>query len=300
MPSSFWLVLLCLVEGSLWLLPLGQTSLAVLSGLGGLSSGVLWIGSGLLQARREIPTIGEGPRSSLAWVAAGAIALPATLLSLAQPLVGGTTGATLLAGTPVVAVCAVHLLTAQSEDLGQSLMPAIAGLAGALLVLPFHLPEHRSAWLGFTLDLLAVVCAGVFGAWGSRLARLQSPTVSFRQIACGNAPALLIGSLVLWGAHRGDPIATDPMTGTGVLLLVTTSLVSLGLTFWCLGRLAAVSFASRFLLIPLIMAVESWAVWRPALSVREIAGALLLAVSVAFASRTRAPLPSTILPRTDG
>ena len=297
MPALLWLLLLCLVEGSSWFLPTSQTSLATLNGLGGLVAGVLWFAAHAFPVeQRGIP--GPVSRSgALPWAAAGAIALPSILLSLAQPLAGGTTGAILLAAAPAFAVCTLHVLDAQSGDLGQSLLPVITGLAGALFLLPFSLPTNRSGWLGFALDLLAAACAGVFGTLARQLSSNHSPASSFRLIALGNAPALLAGALVVRSTLAGTESLAEPLSPIQWLLVAAVSLGTSALTFWCLGQLPAVSVASRFVLIPLVIAAESWAVWRPSLSFRDIIGALLMLFSFVMACRKQAPLPSTILPR---
>ena len=84
------------------------------------------------------------------------------------------------------------------------------------------------------------------------------------------------------------------MTRFGWVLVMVAVVLTQALTFWGLAQLEPVSFASRFLIIPLVVAIEGWFLWRPALTFREGSGALLMALSILSAVRKRTGLPSTI------
>ena len=299
MPALIWLLLLSALEGSSWFLPVSQVSPAMVSGLGAASAWVSWL---ICHPLRAHEVADEQLRSSrwLPWVAAGALGLPATLIALAQPLVGGTTGATLLAGVPFVTVCTLHLSTSLGSDLGEDLLPVLAGLGGTLLLLPFYLPASRAEWVGVSLDLAATICAGVFGVWAYRLARTLSAVDSYSQIAVGNAVVFSIGAVLLVSTHAGNPQGSQPLTAVGWMVVIVVGFCVQGLSFWMLNRLDPVSFASRFFMVPLVVAAESWLFWRPTMTLRQVSGAALMLASVGIAVRKKNDLPTTILPKTRG
>lgn len=295
MRALIWLLVLSLLEGSSWFLPSARVGSAALCGLeAGCAAGLY----GLTHCLRV-----EG-RDDSSWllpaVSAGAIALPAVLLALAQGLVSGTTGAIILAATPLVSVCTLQVLATDAGDLGQTLLPSLAGLAGTLLLLPFHSPLSRAGTLGLVLDLAAAVAAGVFGTWARHLARPLGAATRMRQVALGNAAAFLLGALLLAAVQRGNPSngasTGAPLTAVEWSVAGASVLATQAVGLWCLGELEPVVFACRFVLIPLVMAVEGWVLWRPSVTAREGIAGVLMALSVGFPLAERTPMPRTILP----
>ncbi len=273
---------LCGLEGSLWLLPATQLDPLSLSLLGALVCWTLWAVS-----RPRLPT--ATPHWLLPCLGAGAFALPAILLAVAQHLLPGQEAAAILAGAPVLVVITSNLLESQQGDLPNTLLPVLAGLAGALLLLPVRVPTAEG-WIGLALDLIALVLASVCATLTHRFAHRSAPRASFRYVALGNAVAYTLATARLWAKDSTARPSFQPATLLNLLVLG----LGQALAFSLVRSLLPVRFATRSLLVPLLAAVESFLLWRPSLSLRDLVGAsLMLASSVAVFRQhpSRSPAP---------
>ena len=181
MPVLLIFAVLCAWEGSQWLLPAMALDPLPFLWSSAAAFGVVAGGVALGRWRKG------------GWLGAwGALALgvPAMLLSVAQRYFAVEVAVAALAGVPVVVVVAAQGIGATEDGAGEALLPAVAGLAGALLLVPVRLPSSSNGWIGLGLDVLAVVLAGVFGVVAHRAAKASEIRQAVFEMAAGNAVVL--------------------------------------------------------------------------------------------------------------
>jgi drug/metabolite transporter (DMT)-like permease len=154
-----------------------------------------------------------------------------------------------------------------------ALLPALAGVGGAALLLQFRLPASVSGrvWLG-----VIVVVAGLTGLAAMRLhARLREANLLHAVTAVCGATAGVAG-LFSWIFREG------PRCGAmaDVVLEISTALLIGGpivlLTVWLLREIPPVRFSARYLLIPVVTILGGYVMLRPEVSWTTPAAVLLL------------------------
>lgn len=203
------------------------------------------------------------------------IALPALLLPGSG--VASTTSALIFLIIPAVVVFAD---SQGSQSFGRDsspftlLVPALAGLMGAGLILPFIWPSERSV----QLHLLALVASAL--AAGVAFVRMH-------RLMCAAAPARMriLPALVFlcsFTAIAAAPFAlsSSPWNGSAIKLeLLRCTIYSLpvmALTGWLLRELRPPVFAARAFFAVVITLVESYVMLRPQLAWPTIVGTALL------------------------
>ncbi len=277
MPVFMVFAILCAWESSEWLfpalsldpVPFGIVSAVACAVMAGLA--LVWRGKLGKMDRRDLCVGAYG---------AGALALPGLMLVIAQRFFAVEVAVAALAGVPVVVVVMLQAGATADEPAAEALLPALMGLAGALLLIPVRLPANTTGWIGFGLDLAAVLCAGIFGVLGHRKARVAPLRSAVASVAAGNAVVFAGGAALLFlGGSARLQTASVPGAGTMAGDLLVTMLTVLG-TIVLLRGMAPLGFAARFLLIPLLGAVEAYALLRPSVSFRAVVGALLMLAAV--------------------
>jgi hypothetical protein len=153
------------------------------------------------------------------------------------------------------------------------LMPALAGLAGILLVLPVETP---ASWceVGFAgIALVGVLTAAAASVWMHR--RLREFSVVEAVVVCGaaNAAYFLVVFAVSGLSSAGwswSAVVLEAVKAVGFDLPQVVLLV------WLLREIAPARFAARFLVIPLLTVAEGFALMRPEVSLRVAGGAALV------------------------
>ena len=283
MNLRIWLafVTLCLLSGSGWLLREWQPE--TMPGLFSvaLRSGLLAILFWVLDRRRHSSNrqrLSAGALASLfAWFVFMA-ALPTVAVAHAGEHLSPFTETLVFALTPVLVVFFVSQRATGfgvQESPFRLLAPALAGVAGAALLLPFNLPSSGvgRAWL---LALLVIAAAS---AWAAiRLHRRLAGVPVLR------AAALLSASIFLLSAPLSFGQAARMSSALKIELL--HSLLFDGpvtlLTVWLLRQLSAVAFSSRYLLSIFVTIVEGYLLLRPETSWTTGLGLLLLLSSGAW------------------
>lgn len=278
MPGLLIFAVLCAWEASQWLLPKLALDPLPFAWISATAFAVVAIAGALRRGDRS-DTGGWVTGLRLGALGALALGVPSMLLAVAQRYFAAEVAAAALAGVPIVIVVTAQVTLATEGGSGEALLPAIAGLGGALLLIPVRLPASSNGWIGFSLDLGAVLLAGIFGVLAHRAAQGVAAATAVQRVASGNAVVLM----VLAGVLRVLRIAR---LETYAMPSISTSAAALGIGV--LTALAAIvllcgmrplGFASRFLIVPLLGAIEGFVLLRPTLSVRAFAGAALMAVA---------------------
>jgi len=219
----------------------------------------------------------EGVGRESVWQAIGSglllFALPSLVLAGSAGRLPGLTQVALLGLVPVVLVVISAVSGSSSGEFPGLLGAALAGLAGGFLLLagdPEMLLQRPVAGALFAMVIVSIAC-------GSYFASVAAKVLSLRALLL-----LLVGpSLVLsgavgflrhsgWAVPRGQDIAGLVWRAAAMVLLV-----------YLIKHIAPVALAARFLLIPLITAVEGFAYMRPSVSWRQVLGMTLLALGSA-------------------
>ncbi len=214
-------------------------------------------------ARREVAT-------APLWRVAGwgilLFAVPQVLFAAAGGHVDGFTEllVTLLMPAVVVVVVAQQNNGFGSDDNPLRLLgPAVVGLGGAVLVLPFYLPASGvgRAWLA-----AMVVAAVVAGVAAVRLHGVLQGVPVLRGAAVLFGAVGVTTLAFCWADWSVTPVWDVRAAGFEVLRLVVEEAPIFLLMTWLLREMEPVRFAARPLAVVLVMIAEGYLVERPSLS----------------------------------
>jgi hypothetical protein len=237
----------------------------------------------------------KAPWAKLALASVTLLALPTLLLEATSGVVSQPMGECLFALVPVAVVVLapyVGLAAASGADATPSeswretshlLLPALAGLAGALLLLSFSLPASlREA--GFDAVVLVAVAAVAIASLSMYRLLAEFSLFEASVLYCtANAVAFAVfqaisaigGSAADWiGCCTARPLATE------LAKAIFFELPQVLLLLWRLRAMPPPRFAARYLLVPLMLSLESFTVVRPTLTVRLVCALVLLAAGI--------------------
>ena len=268
MRRAVWIAFaaVCLLSATSWVVPRAE-GLPALE-LQGLRYGLIGLVA-LLIGRGRVRFGRVGPQVAATGV--GFFGVPMVIGEWARVGVPEISRSALFAMVPVVVVTAV---AAGEEERGvrRLLVPALVGLGGLLLLLPLEFSGSLRGRLMQGAVCLAVVGVGLSSVWLYRLLRGMALAEALAVVCLGNALFLLACSAV-----RGEFVWRWSGLASVVSLSSLVDVVEVVLLVWLLGGMMPVRFAARYLVIPLLTLLESYALMRPELTVRVVSGVVLLA-----------------------
>ncbi len=267
--------LLCVLSGSGWILDERWTS--PLTGLArsAVHEVVLALIFGVVAGMPRKRWSGGRQLWQVALWGAVLVALPQVVIAGAGGRVSSFTAVLVFTLVPAIVV----ILEAQEGRFGNSessltkLGPAIAGVAGAALILPFGLPESVAGRVWLAGLVASAVLAGVAATRLHGLVR--------KGAELGDATVICATCAVICGL--GAAASQLPVRSAGLrdwwielaVCLVVDGPVIL-LLVWLVREVHPVAFAARYLLIPAITVVEGFVLLRPPWSWTQGLGLALL------------------------
>ncbi len=256
---------LCLLAGSGWLYDVFAPG--VLTGLvrTALHNGLVAVGCAAWVVLRRQRAASFRVLARLAVGAALLFAIPEVVLAGASGHLSQATEVLVYMLVPVVVVFRVGQESAGFGVGGgamRGLAPALVGLGGAALILPFELPssEVGRLWLG-GLGASAMAAA-VAAVWMHRL-------LVDEEVPLAEAGGAVFGVTAVLAAVFSGVSGVGPaeITASGMALeavrLVAIDGPILLLTLWLLRAMKPVAFSSRLLLVPAVTLVEGIVAERP-------------------------------------
>ena len=203
--------------------------------------------------------------SEVAFWGAALIAVPQVVMGGASGRVSGFTEVLLFTLVPAIVV----IVEAQQDCFGNAenpltrLGPAIAGVGGAALVLPFALPESVGGQLWLTGLVASAVLSGVAA---TKLQKLvwEGAEVEAAGVICAACAVLSGVGAAVWRVPVKSAGLRDWMIELAVCLLVDGPVFFL--LVWLVRGMRPVAFAARFLLIPAVTVIEGVVLLRPQLN----------------------------------
>ena len=292
---TLWLAFaaLCILSGTSWVVPGGMPNELPPLELQSLLFGGIGLGALLFAGRRLWLHIGSSQWIRLAAAAGGFFGVPIVVAEYVRGSVPATSRSALFAMVPVVVV----LVVASSDEseggqhgARQLLVPALTGLGGLLLLLPVDFSGSVRGYLMLALVCAVVILAGVASVRLHRLLRGFPLAEAIAIMGLSNA-IFLLG----WSAVHEDVVRR--WGGLGSILSISSllDLVEVLLIIWLLREMLPTRFASRYLVIPLVTILESYALVRPDWTVRTVFGTLLLAGGAGVLLFGRASEEQTVL-----
>jgi drug/metabolite transporter (DMT)-like permease len=278
MTRRVWLgfAVLCLLGGSAWVFD--EALPAMLSGLFRLATHNLALGAvfGLLA------WLGKAEAREISWwkVAAAAIAMiavPEILAAVASGSVSQLTEVLLYMLIPVVVMVAVAQKAAGFGADGNPLrmiVPALAGVGGAALIIPATLPPTVTGRLLVLAMGASAILAGLAAVWLHELL-VQADVLRAAAVVAGSSGA--VAGAFCWIGWLGIVDANAAGVGVEALRCLVFEGPILLLTVWLLREMRPVAFSARLLVIPLVTILESYVLLRPAVTWTTAAGVLLMA-----------------------
>jgi hypothetical protein len=267
--------LLCVLSGTSWIIPAAANSLPPLEEQG-VRYGLLGLCGFLVAGRGALKRDMWRRTGCLAAAAVGLFGVPMLLLAYVEGGVGETTRSALFAMVPVIVVLAVAAgdgTGGEERGARRFLIPALAGLAGLLLLLPFNFSGSVRGRVMLGVVAGVVVLVGVCSVWLYRLLRGVALWETIAVAGLSNA-VFLLGCSGLredvvwrWGGLASVVSVASLADATEVVLIV-----------WLLREMSPIRFSARFLVIPLVTILESYVLVRPEFTVRMLSGTGLLAV----------------------
>ncbi len=267
--------LVCLLSGSLWLLPMDEGSPAVELLQLVLVSIVAFVVISVASLRKGGATqVVDRASWRLALSGVGAVCVPTLLLWFGRPYLNSVMAVATQVSVPVVVAVA---LAASSEggDLQRRLTPSLVSLAGALLILPVALPVGSTGWTGLACYMAAAGCSGVFSIVCHREMTRVSRASALLTVAGANIIGLAAFAAVLLSVTATWRDAWSAITLPSLLPLTARSLSTIGVLI-LLRRLSPLAIASRFIFIPLVATAEAFFLLHLPLSPRACLGAALM------------------------
>ncbi|MEI9980131.1 MAG: hypothetical protein WDN23_14240 [Edaphobacter sp.] len=277
MRRTRWLgfALLCVLSATSWVIP--QTAAGTLPPLEeqGLLFGLIGVAGLVFSIRGKWRREKVADYLRVAVGGLGFFGVPLVVAEYAGSTVSAITRSALFAFAPVVVVIAVaasEVSAGDERDARKFLIPALGGAGGLLLLLPLQFSRSPRGQLLLGLVCAAVVLVGVVSVRLHRLLREVNLAEAIAVVGLANAVFLLA-----WSALREemvwrwpDLLAAAPVSslvdGIEVLLLI-----------WLLRAMAPMRFSARYLVIPFVTILESFALEQPEPTVRMICGTILLA-----------------------
>lgn len=295
----FGFAVLCMAAASNWLLPpvpfleelasvaLALTSIALFAvavtyrgGRGNHARGAAEGGALPVKLRSDL----------LAWASAvGSFAAPMLLLNFGGQQAGSATAVAAMGTAPLWAALTCAL--GRGAPLERTMPPALAALAGALLLLPFTEPSTKVKFVGTVLCLGAAALSGASTVVCHDAARQMPATRAVILLAGSNASALTLALLLTSNLS----VAVSLARGSEVLAHTLLAMVITALWVWLLRELTPVAMTTRFLWTPLLIAVQGWALFRLVPSSRMITGAILLTAGAVVLIRRERAVPVEVL-----
>ena len=258
---------LCLLGGSSWIA--AATLPAVLTGsLNLLIDHVLLTVIFITVKRKRLPP--ATPRILFYFVLL--LALPGALASLVAGHLSSTT--VVLVYTLVPAATIFFAAQASQADLLLNLGPALAGIAGAALILPFALPVSSTGklWLA---GIVVSALAAAFAALRLHTLLASVPGISVASLA---AAAYAFIALPLNVYQRPTFVLLAwPQALLSEAVQLALEAATLLLTVRLLRDLAPVAFSTRYFLIPFVTIAEGYFIMHPRVPWTLFGGVTLLA-----------------------
>jgi hypothetical protein len=268
---------LCLLGGSAWVFD--EAFPAMLSGLFRLAVHNLALAA--VFGVMSLP--GKADSRGTSWwnVAAAAIAMiavPEILASVASGSVSQLTEVLVYMLVPVVVVVSMAQKAAGFGAVDNPLrmiVPALAGLGGAALVIPASWPPTFTGRAFLVAMSASAVLAGLAAVWLYELLA-QADVLRASAVVAGSSGA--VAGAFCWIGWIGIVDANAAGAGVEALRCLLFEGPIILLTVWLLREMRPVAFSARCLLIPLVTIIESYLLMRPAINWTTVAGVILLAV----------------------
>jgi drug/metabolite transporter (DMT)-like permease len=207
-----------------------------------------------LALRLALPSTREG------WIACAGMgllnnAIPFTLIVVAQGHIPSGLAAVANAATPVFAVLAAHLLTADEKLTANRLAGALTGLAGvALLAGPAALAAGRgSEALGIALCLGACLSYGLSGVWSRRLKRAGLTALPAAAGQCATSTLMMAPLVLLFD----QPWALPAPPAEAVAALLALGLLATALAYALFFAILAGAGGTNAMLVTLLVPVTA-------------------------------------------
>ena len=198
-------------------------------------------------------------------------AVPAVLIEHAREYAAETSVAVVFALAPVVVVL-VWGAVMQEPGAMRWLVPALTGLAGVLLLLPFEMPVSTRGWEAVAEIVAAMLLVAGAGVWLFGLLREMSTTKALTVVGAANAIVLFVCCGALGSLDwRWRDVVRGLSWESAVAVIVAA------LTVWLLQAMDPIRFSARFLVIPLMTILEGAVLLRPEVTGRMAVGIVLLA-----------------------
>ena len=210
---------------------------------------------------------------SLALAGMCVVTLPAAVLQIVSSAVPELTSVALFCAVPLMTVLAASALsrTAEGTQLRALMVPSIIGLGGALLLFPVRPPSELHAWISLGLVLACCIVVALASVWMHR--QMQGVGIAVALGLIGSGSAAVLGC---YASTFGWPALTARVVAAEALRCAVFDLPLVWLLVWLTRAIAPARLSARFLLVPLVTLLETYALERGPVDARAIVAVALL------------------------
>jgi drug/metabolite transporter (DMT)-like permease len=276
---SIWIAFfcLCLLLSSSWLLPAGTTEESPIA-----QQACFYGAAGLVACAFSCRRLWSRlKRRDRLWLQVAAMSIlllgvPALLGEWARNGISDISRAALFALVPF-AVVVVAAVRESEPGVRRFFIPALVGFGGVLLLLPFSFPTSPRGQLTFAVLLAGVALVGFASEEIYRLLHGFGTLEALAVVSLSNAVFLI-------ACHFVNLPSAESWGGVSSLFSIHSlyNLVELLLLIWLLREMSPVRLAVRYLVVPLFIVLEGFAFLHPPLTVRMVAGLILLVAGAAY------------------
>lgn len=284
---------LCFLSGTSWVIPVAMTDGLPTLEQQGLLFGVVGLVALAFSTRGRRRGEAGWRFALLAGAGVAFFGVPEVVAEYVGGSVPSISRSALFAAVPVVVV----MMVAAGDERGREergarrfLIPALVGLGGLLLLLPFEFSGSARGWVMLTIVCGAVVLVGLASVWLYRLLRGIALVDAVAVVGLANA-VFLLGS----NAFRGDVVWRWSELSSAVSISSMVDVVEVLLIVWLLREMPPVRFAARYLMIPLVTVLESYVLMRPEWTIRMLGGTAVLAAGAVMLLFLKSSEEETVL-----
>jgi drug/metabolite transporter (DMT)-like permease len=235
------------------------------------------------------------PIAQLAIASILLLGLPTLLIDLARTAVSSITVTELFALFPIAVVVLTPHVTLGSQpapDTTNLLVPAILGLAGILLLLPFALPTSPRRAAFQAVVVLAVLVSAVAAIWMHRLLAAFSVPQALLIATLANA-AFALAWLLAASLIASTPILPAELTRQTLTLELALAfldtLPQIALLLWLTRDLAPTRVSALYFAVPLLTVLEGLIFLPAGLTLKSVAGGALILFATWRLTTARTP-----------
>lgn len=255
---------LCVFSGSEWVLQQAWPTEMEYPSSGCIHFALIGCVAALIALRRGGLRLPMQQRAGVALGGVVVFVLPAMVLHPAAGAVSEYSGVALFCAVPVMTIVGASFFADEGARL-RGLLLGVVALGGALLLFPMETPGSLRGWMFFGLVVGCCAVVAAASLWMHRT--MQGVGIATAVASVGFSGAAVLG---VYGLELGWTASSARMLAGELLRCVVFDLPIVWLTVWLIREVSPARLSARFVLVPLVTAVEGYVVMHEAIDGKSL------------------------------